>query len=384
MLIEPHGGTLINRVLKPEKAEEAAAQVAAGPRITIDRDTRVDVENIATGVYSPLEGFLGQKNLDYVLYHRRLADGIPWTIPIALDVTHEQADSFQEGSPVALVAEDGEVAAVLHLEEKYVYNRGELARAVFDTDDTAHPGVARVMQMKDVLLGGKIDLVTPMANPFDRYTLTPYETRVLFRERGWQTVVAFQTRNVPHAGHENLQKTVLGLCDGLLIHPVIGRKKSGDFTDAAILRAYEALIANYYPQDRVVLSILRTRMRYAGPREAIHHAILRKNFGCTHIIIGRDHAGVGDFYHPEAAIEIFAEFEDLDIHPITIRGDFFYCEHCGQIASDRTCPHPEDNHVPFSGTLIRKGIRSGQAPPPQIMRPEVFATLVEGEDPFVP
>jgi sulfate adenylyltransferase len=232
-------------------------------------------------------------------------------------------------------------------------------------------------------VAGDIDLVREPRHQFDRYNLSPKETRFLFNEKGWNSVVAFQTRNVPHTGHENLHKTVLGLVDGLYIQPIIGRKKPGDFKDSFILKAYEALLDEYYVKDRVVFSILPTEMRYAGPREAINHAIMRKNYGCTHLIIGRDHAGVGKFYHPEAAIEIFDDYEDIGIKPITIRGDFFYCRVCEQIASDRTCPHPDDKHIPFSGTKIREMIKAGEPPPRQIMRPEVFEVLKGEESPFV-
>jgi sulfate adenylyltransferase len=237
--------------------------------------------------------------------------------------------------------------------------------------------------MGDILLGGKIDLVEPTPNPFERYTLDPVETRILFKEKGWRTVCAFQTRNVPHAGHENLQKTVLGMFDGLMIQPVIGKKKKGDFQDSIILETYDTIIDKYFAKERVVLTILPIEMRYAGPREAIHHAIMRKNYGCTHIIIGRDHAGVGSYYHPEAAIEIFRDFPDMEIQPVTIRGDFFYCQVCRQIASERTCPHEETHHVAFSGTLIRKMLNEGRNPPEEIMRPEVFAIIRRSPQPYV-
>jgi len=235
----------------------------------------------------------------------------------------------------------------------------------------------------DFLVGGPLSLLDNDRGPYAAWNLFPAETRQVFAERGWDTVVAFQTRNVPHAGHEDLQKTVLGLCDGLLIHPIIGKKKAGDFRDEVILEAYKALIQGYFNPDRVFLNILPTEMRYAGPKEAILHAIMRKNYGCTHIIIGRDHAGVGKFYGEEEAIEIFERFPDLEIQPIMIRGDFWYCKKCARVASDRTCPHGEEDQIPFSGTLIRQGILDGQAPPAEVMRPEVFEVIRSFAQPFV-
>jgi len=219
--------------------------------------------------------------------------------------------------------------------------------------------------------------------PFPAHNLTPAETRKIFEERGWKTVAGFQTRNTPHMGHENMQKTVLALVDGLLIHPVIGRKKKGDFRDEVILRSYEALIENYFPGERVLLSILPMEMRYAGPKEAVHHAIIRKNHGCTHLIVGRDHAGVGNFYASEAAIEIFEQFPDLGIQPITIRGDFFHCKRCGHLASERTCCHDESEHLNFNGTAIRKMLVEGVVPPPELIRVEVYEAEREFDDPFV-
>ena len=237
--------------------------------------------------------------------------------------------------------------------------------------------------MKEVFLGGKIDLIDDSKEPFPEYNLTPAETRNLFEEKGWKTVAGFQTRNTPHMGHENMQKTVLALVDGLLIHPVIGRKKPGDFKDEVILRSYDALIENYFPQERVALTILPMEMRYAGPKEAVHHAIIRKNHGCTHLIVGRDHAGVGNFYGAEAAIEIFEQYPELGIQPITIRGDFFHCKRCGHLASERTCCHDESEHLKFNGTAIRKMLVDGVVPPPELIRVEVYEAEREFDDPFV-
>jgi sulfate adenylyltransferase len=383
MLIEPHGGTLVDRRVPEDAAKEALNRARTLPHIQLTPELAQDTVNIATGVFSPLTCFLRREDFESVLDKGRLANGLPWTIPLVLDVTKEQADEIGEGADVALLDAQGEPFAVLHVAETYPYSKERYARQVYGTTDTAHPGVVRTNALNAMLLGGDIDLLREPRHQFDKYNLSPKETRFLFREKGWKSVVAFQTRNVPHTGHENLHKTVLGLVDGLYIQPIIGRKKPGDFKDEFILRAYEVLLENYYVKERVVFSILPTEMRYAGPREAIHHAIMRKNYGCTHLIIGRDHAGVGNFYHPEAAIEIFDQYQDIGIRPITIRGDFFYCRICEQIASDRTCPHPAEKHIPFSGTKIREMIKAGQPPPRQIMRPEVFQVLKGEESPFV-
>ncbi len=383
MLIEPHGGALVDRKVHGDEAEEALKRARTLVQVRLTPELAQDTVNIATGVFSPLTGFLHRQDFESVLDTGRLANGLPWTIPLVLDVTKEQADGIGEGADVALLDAQGEPFAVLHVAEKYQYGKERYARQVYGTNDTAHPGVARTNALNDVLLGGDIHLLREPRHQFDKYNLSPKETRFLFREKGWKSVVAFQTRNVPHTGHENLHKTVLGLVDGLYIQPIIGKKKPGDFKDELILRAYEVLLENYYVKERVVFSILPTEMRYAGPREAIHHAIMRKNYGCTHLIIGRDHAGVGNFYHPEAAIEIFDQYGDIGIRPITIRGDFFYCRVCEQIASDRTCPHPAEKHIPFSGTKIREMIKTGQPPPRQIMRPEVFEVLKGAQSPFV-
>jgi len=383
MAVSPHGGRLIERVLAGEALAEARQQAAGLPRIVLAPERTSELENIACGVFSPLEGFLGEADFHSVLHRSRLADGTAWTIPIVLDVDGDTAAGLAPGQDAALADEEGRVRGLLHVTDKYRFDRTEMAEATFATSDDRHPGVARVMQMADWLVGGQIDLLERAPHPCDGHRLDPRETRLLFREKGWRTVGAFQTRNVPHAGHEYLQKVVLAITDGLMIQPVIGRKKPGDFKDEAILQAYDAIIAQYFVPERTVLNILLTEMRYAGPREAIHHAIMRQNYGCTHIVIGRDHAGVGKYYHPEAAIEIFRDFPDLQIQPLTIHGDFFHCFRCGQLASERTCPHPADEHIAFSGTEIRRLLGEGRTPPPQIMRPEVFAVLRTFDHPFV-
>ena len=382
-MVRPHGGTLIDRVLSGKELEQTRAGIDKMKSVTLDSMSVTDVHNIGHGRYSPLKGFIGEDDLKSVLGKARLLSGVVWTIPILLDVSEKEAAGLKEGEDICLRDESGKAIAVLHLDQKYTHPKQEIAKAVFGTDDPKHPGVASTMENKDVFLAGEIQLVDTSREPFPEYNLYPGETRKVFEERGWKSVAGFQTRNAPHLGHENMQKTVLSLVDGLLIHPVIGKKKKGDFKDEVILKCYDALLANYFPKDRVLLSILPMEMRYAGPREAIHHAIIRKNHGCTHLIVGRDHAGVGDYYHPEAAIEIFDKFDDLEIRPITIRGDFFHCKKCRRLESERTCPHGDDQKIKFSGTIIRKMLVEGGTPPPELIRPEVFEAQKQIKNPFV-
>ena len=382
-MINAHGGRLVDRVLTGEALSTAINTAADLPKLVIDKDLARDVQNIARGVFSPIEGFIGEEDFVSVLETSRLKNGAAWTIPIMCDIADPVA--LGDADEIALVNEDGDGSpmAILTLDEIYAWDKAQAAQAVFGTTDTKHPGVAGFEARKDYLVAGKIDLIDNDRGPYADFNLFPAETREVFAKEGWKSIVAFQTRNVPHAGHEDLQKTVLGLCDGLLIHPIIGKKKPGDFRDEVILQAYKVLIEKYFAHDRVFLNILPTEMRYAGPKEAIMHAIMRKNYGCTHIIIGRDHAGVGKFYGEEEAIEIFAQFPDLEIEPIMIRGDFWYCKTCAQVASNRTCPHGEDQQIQFSGTMIRKMVEDGTPPPAEIMRPEVFDVIRQFENPFV-
>lgn len=380
-MIPPHGGKLINRVLEPERKKEVLKKIDSLPSITLDSDLISDVENIATGVYSPLEGFLNQADFESVLSQMRLRSDLPWTIPIVLDVDRETADRLKPGQEVALMAEGRQPVALLTVEDRYTYDKEKFSLRVYGTTDPKHPGVARVLQMKEVLLGGRVDLIDLLPTPYDRYRLSPRETRILFKEKGWKTVVGFQTRNTPHLGHEYVQKTALTFTDGLFINPVIGRKKKGDFKDEVILASYEELIRHYYLKEKAVMAVLKMEMRYAGPREAIHHAIIRKNFGCTHIIIGRDHAGVGNYYHPYAAQEIFEEFPDLGIVPLFFKS-FFFCKKCNSIENEKTCPHDASEHIQFSGTKIRDLLVKGEIPPPELMRPEVAKIILSFENPF--
>lgn len=377
----PHGGKLVERVLSGDKKSEALDRARSLPVIRLEDDAVSDVENIATGVYSPLEGFLGPEDLLGVLRHGRLAGDAAWTVPIVLDVDEETAAGLKEGGDVVLALKTGEPLALLRLESKHRFDRGEMALKVYGTADDKHPGVARTLRLKPVLLGGRVDLIQAPDHPYARWHLTPRETRVLFKEKSWRTVVGFQTRNTPHVGHEYVQKTALTFTDGLFINPVIGRKKKGDYKDEVILAAYDELIKNYYLKNRAVMAILKMEMRYAGPKEAIHHAIVRKNFGCTHIIIGRDHAGVGSYYPPYAAQDIFEEFPDLGIAPLFFRS-FSHCRKCRSVVNEKTCPHPEADHIPFSGTKIRDMLLRGEIPPVEMMRPEVARIIMDFKEPF--
>jgi len=380
-MIQPHGGKLVDRALDGECREDVLASSRGLPKLTINDESVSDVENICRGVFSPLEGFIGKADFRNILNEMRLPNDLPWTIPIVLDVDPEEAAKFKEGKDVLLVSESGRPVAVLHLEERYQYDKDELAEKVFLTMDRAHPGVAKIAAMKDVLLAGPLDLLEVSPTPFDRYKLSPKETRILFREKGWKTIVAFQTRNTPHIGHEYVQKAALTFTDGVFVNPVIGRKKKGDFKDEVILASYDELIKHYYLKERAVMAILQMEMRYAGPREAIHHAIVRKNFGCTHIIIGRDHAGVGTYYHPYAAQDIFEEFPDLGIAPLFFRA-FYFCKKCQSVVNEKICPHPPSEQIQFSGTKIRDLLVKGQIPPPELMRPEVAKVIMQFENPF--
>lgn len=385
-MIEAHGGKLVDRVLEGEALAQAKAQAPTLPKLVVNFDTARDAQNIARGVFSPCEGFIGKADLDSIISSYRLVNGAIWTIPIMLDVPAQ--DSVPVGD-IALYQEgNDEPLAIYHVSEVYAWDKAKTAQAVFGTTETEHPGVRGLFEKGDFLVGGTIDLIDNDRGPYAAFNLFPAETRQVFADKGWKTVVAFQTRNVPHVGHEDLQKSVLGLCDGLLVQPLIGKKKPGDFKDEVILEAYKALIEEYYSKEHVFLNILPTEMRYGGPKEAILHAIMRKNYGCTHIIIGRDHAGVSrkdrtPYYGEEEAIEFFANFDDLVIEPIMIRGDFWWCTKCNRVASNRNCPHPEDKQIQFSGSIIRKGIVDGEPVPPEVMRPEVIDVIRKFDEPFV-
>ncbi len=376
-----HGGRLIDQIMDPAERDRFLAEASELPSLEVDNTIAQDLANIAHGVYSPLEGFMTGDDFGPVLEHMRTSNDVAWTIPIVLDLTDGQLPDVRPGDRVALLR-DGRPMAALDVKDVYGYDTGAYVDSVFGTDDGSHPGVAKVEAMGDRLAGGPIRLAEDLASPFPEYTLWPIETRVLFREKDWQTVVAFQTRNPPHLGHEYVQKSALTFTDGLFVNPIIGKKKKGDFTDDVIIRTYQELIENYYLRDRAVMGILQAEMRYGGPKEAILHAIMRKNFGCTHFIVGRDHAGVGDFYPPFAAQEIFFDFPDLGIRPLFFKS-FFFCKKCGSIANEKICPHEGDDIVNFSGSKIRGRLVDGLPPGEDMMRPEVSRIILDAGNPFV-
>jgi sulfate adenylyltransferase len=382
-LIEPHGKVLVNRWVKDVAKQERLLRDAQRlPQIPLEEEQVKDLQNIADGAYSPLTGFLCRHDFLKVANDMTLEDGTVWTLPIILPVTQVVAESLKEGTSIALSDTSGRLLAVMELAEIYDYGQAAAAEKLYGTDDPAHPGVEAFLEGGKVHLGGDITMLQRGFTVFSNYQLAPIETRVLFEQKGWQRIVGFQTRNPPHRGHEYLQKSALEGADGLLIHPKIGRKKAGDFRDDVILKSYEVLIEDYFPKDRVVMSILPAVMRYMGPREAVFDAIVRKNYGCTHFIVGRDHAGVGDFYDSFAAHKIFSQIDGIGIEPLFF--DFaFYCTRCGGMVSGKTCPHSKAERINPSGTKIRSLLEAGEPPPAEMMRPEVARTILKYNDPFV-
>jgi sulfate adenylyltransferase len=334
---------------------------------------------IAIGGFSPLEGFMGQEDYASVVERMRLANGLPWTIPVTLSLDPDQASGVSSGDDLAL-SYDGRRFAVLRVNEVFKRDREREAEKVYRTAETKHPGVAALMAESDTLAGGPITVFAPLPEqPFAEYRLPPAETRRQFGERSWRTIVGFQTRNPVHRAHEHMQKAAMEIVDGLLLHPLVGETKSDDVPADIRMRSYEVLLANYYPADRAMLAVNPSSMRYGGPREAIFHALIRKNFGCTHFIVGRDHAGVGGYYGPYDAQHIFSEFApgEIGIQPLFFE-NAFYCKVCGNNATSKTCPHGPEDRVTLSGTQVRDMLRRGESPPPEFSRPEVAAVLVEG------
>jgi sulfate adenylyltransferase len=366
-LIAPHGGYLVDRT-----GERPANLDSLEPVALTSRELS-DLDMLASGALSPLEGFMVRDDYERVLEEMRLAKGVPWALPVCLAVDHEP-----QGDEVALTDEAGKAYATLEVDEVYEYDKEREARNAFRTTDDAHPGVARLYAQKPLYLAGKV-IVFERARPaFPELTLDPAETRAAFAGRGWKRVVGFQTRNPIHRAHEYLTKGALETVDGLLIHPLVGDTKSDDVPAKTRVECYHVLLENYYPQARVVLSAFPAAMRYAGPREAIWHAICRKNYGCSHFIVGRDHAGVGDYYGTYDAQLIFDEFEphELDIEPMFFE-HAFWCKVCGQMATPKTCPHGGDDHVFLSGTKVRELLANGELPPVEFSRPEVAEVLIE-------
>ncbi|MFB3922739.1 MAG: sulfate adenylyltransferase [Terriglobia bacterium] len=376
-----HGGKLINRLVTGERAAHLAAEARSLPSVRLSPFELSDLEMLAIGGFSPLEGFLTRPDYESVLREMRLENGLPWTLPITLAITSEEAARFRGETRVALADGDGEPLGVLIVEDLFAWDREAEARAVFRTTETKHPGVAYIRSRGEFLLGGAVEVFRrPGAGDFAKYRLDPADTRRIFAERGWRTVVGFQTRNPVHRAHEYIQKTALEIVDGLLLHPIAGETKSDDISLEVRLRCYEVLLENYYPRDRVLLALNPASMRYAGPREAIFHALVRKNFGCTHFIVGRDHAGVGNYYGPYDSQKIFDEFrpDELGITPLFFENTF-YCRKCEGMASPKTCGHGADARVILSGTQVRTTLREGGQLPREFSRPEVAAVLHQAE-----
>ncbi|MBI5116147.1 sulfate adenylyltransferase [Candidatus Poribacteria bacterium] len=378
-MIKPHGGQLVSRMVEGQEREALEERAPHMPRISLNAREVCDVEMIATGAMSPLEGFMTREEYVSILDLMRLPNGLPWTIPVVLAVKEGGGEQYEIGSDIALLDMESSLLGVLHLEDKFEVDKEREALVVLRTIDSAHPGNQYLQSIGDVYLGGKISLLhRPKHQLFNNYRLDPKETRVLFKSKGWQQIAAFQTRNPIHRAHEYLQKCALEIVDAILIHPLVGQTKGDDIPPEVRMKCYEVLLEKYYPRTRVALSVFPAAMRYAGPREAIFHALIRKNYGCTHFIVGRDHAGVGSYYGPFDAHRIFRDFEpeELGITPLFF-DNAFYCKKCGGMASTKTCPHSGPDHIVLSGTKVREMLKNGQTPPPEFTRPEVAELLMK-------
>lgn len=379
-LIEPHGGRLVDREARGGERESLLRQAAKMPSVTINARAEADLELLANGALSPLEGFMGERDYLSVRDERRLANGLVWSIPVTLSATAEERAKLKLGDDVALRTRDGRLVAVLHLTEIFQYDKQREAEAVYRTTEDKHPGVQVVYAQGEYLLGGPVSVIEhPNGHEFKPYRYSPRELRAAFAEKGWQRVVAFQTRNPVHRAHEYIQKCAMETVDGLLLHPIVGETKSDDIPATVRLRAYEVIIENYYPLARTQLAVLPAAMRYAGPREAIFHALIRQNYGCSHFIVGRDHAGVGNYYGTYDAQKIFGDFApgEIGITPMFFDNTFF-CRRCDGMASLKTCPHEPAHHVSLSGTRVREMLANGEIPPVEFTRPEVAQVLIEG------
>lgn len=379
-LVPPHGGKLLPLLVTGEKQDEALSEARALPHVRLNSREVSDLIMLAMGAFSPLEGFIGSEDYERVVADMRLKSGLLWPIPVTLSTSREKAAMIKEGQRIALVnSENDEVMASMLVQEKYPYDKRTEALQVFGTDDAQLLGVKKIYEQGDVYLGGPVEAFSEgdYPNRFPEFT-RPVETRAIFADKGWTTVAAFQTRNPLHRSHEYLTKIALEICDGLLIHPIVGKLKDGDIPAEVRMECYKVLLDNYYPKDRVILKVYPMEMRYAGPKEAVLHAIIRQNFGCSHLIVGRDHAGVGSYYGPFDAQKIFDELNPGDLHIQPLKLDStFWCHKCDSMASPKTCPHGDEDHLLISGTKLREMLTKGERPPEQFSRKEVIDILVK-------
>ncbi|MEG4970335.1 sulfate adenylyltransferase [Microcoleus sp. B6-A1] len=382
--IAPHGGTLVNRIATLDQRQEFFDKAESLPRVQLSDRSISDLQMIAIGALSPLKGFMNEADYRSVVKQMRLSNGLPWSVPITLSVTEEVAAPLKAGTLVRLDSPAGKFVGLLELAEKYHYSKEEEALNVYRTDDLKHPGVQVVDKSGPVNLAGDIWLLERELDVrFPQYQIDPAKSRMMFTEKGWKTIVGFQTRNPIHRAHEYIQKCALETVDGLFLHPLVGTTKDDDIAADVRMRCYEILLEKYYPKDRVILAINPAAMRYAGPREAIFHALIRKNYGCTHFIVGRDHAGVGDYYGTYDAQYIFDEFEPGELGIVPMKFEHaFYCTLTEQMATTKTSPSTPEQRVHLSGTKVREMLRAGKLPPPQFSRPEVAAELAKAMNIF--